>query len=95
MGTAAQMVREQFARLIDRLERNPAPADAIVSDALTKFDAEGIADARRDSSSNKSQNWNFVRQLRHVALEGPAQFDQNREGRIVFSALDTPNVTSI
>jgi hypothetical protein len=40
-----QFVREQFAPLIERLERNPAPTDAIVSDALTKFDPEGIADA--------------------------------------------------
>jgi hypothetical protein len=40
-----QFVREQFVALIDRLERNPAPADTIVSDALTNFDAEGITDA--------------------------------------------------
>lgn len=40
-----QFIREQFAPLIDRLERNPAPTDAIVADAFTKFDAEGIADA--------------------------------------------------
>jgi hypothetical protein len=40
-----QFVREQFVGLIDRLERNPAPADAVVSDALMKFDADGITDA--------------------------------------------------
>jgi len=40
-----QFVREQFAPLIDRLEFGGAPADPIVSDALTKFDAEGITDA--------------------------------------------------
>lgn len=40
-----QFVREQFAPLIDRLERNPAPADAIVSNGLESFDSEGITEA--------------------------------------------------
>lgn len=40
-----QYVREQFVPLIDFLEAGGAPADAIVSDALEKFDAEGIAEA--------------------------------------------------
>jgi hypothetical protein len=40
-----QFVRQEFVPLIDFLETGGAPADAIVSDALTKFDAEGIADA--------------------------------------------------
>lgn len=40
-----QFVREQFAPLIDFLELGSAPADAMVSDALLKFDAEGIAHA--------------------------------------------------
>ncbi len=48
-----QFVREQFTPLIDRLERNPAPADAIVSDALTRFDAEGIADAWNKALSRR------------------------------------------
>lgn len=40
-----QMVRDEFVPLIDFLETGGAPADAVVSDVLTKFDAEGIADA--------------------------------------------------
>jgi Abortive infection C-terminus len=40
-----QYVRKEFVPLIDFLESGGAPADAIVSDALTKFDAQGIADA--------------------------------------------------
>ena len=40
-----QFVRQQFSPLIDRLERSPAPADAIVTDALQRFDADGITDA--------------------------------------------------
>lgn len=40
-----QFVREQFVPLIDWLERSPAPADAIVTGALQKFDADGITDA--------------------------------------------------
>lgn len=40
-----QYVREQFTPLIDRLERSCAPADVLVTDALRRFDAEGITDA--------------------------------------------------
>ncbi|HVK55141.1 MAG TPA: abortive infection family protein [Burkholderiales bacterium] len=40
-----QFVREQFAPLIERLERNPAPADSIVTEALQRFDPEGITEA--------------------------------------------------
>jgi hypothetical protein len=40
-----QFVRQEFVPLIDFLESGGAPADAIVSDALTKFDAESVNDA--------------------------------------------------
>jgi hypothetical protein len=40
-----QYVREQFAPLIDRLERQPAPADAIVTDTLQNFDSLSVTDA--------------------------------------------------
>jgi len=40
-----QHVREEFVSLIEFLETGGAPADAIVSDALQNFDAEGIAEA--------------------------------------------------
>jgi hypothetical protein len=40
-----QFVRREFVPLIDFLESGGAPADAIVSHALTNFDAEGITDA--------------------------------------------------
>jgi hypothetical protein len=40
-----QFVRKEFVPMIDFLETGGAPADAIVSDALQKFDAEGVADA--------------------------------------------------
>lgn len=46
-------VREQFMPLIDRLERSPAPADAIVTDALQRFDAEGITDAWNKALSRR------------------------------------------
>jgi hypothetical protein len=48
-----QFVREQFAPLIDRLERAPAPADAVVSDALQKFDADAITDAWNKALSRR------------------------------------------
>jgi hypothetical protein len=40
-----QFVRKEFIPLIDFLESGGAPADSIVSDALTKFDAEGVTEA--------------------------------------------------
>lgn len=40
-----KFVREQFAPLIDRLERGSALADAVISDTLISFDAEGITEA--------------------------------------------------
>jgi len=40
-----QFVRDQFVGLIDFLESGGAPADAIVTDALERFDAEGITEA--------------------------------------------------
>lgn len=40
-----QFVRQEFVPLIDLLELGGAPADAIVSDALTNFDAESVTDA--------------------------------------------------
>lgn len=40
-----QFVREQFGPLIDFLETSGAPADAIVTDTLERFDAKGITDA--------------------------------------------------
>jgi Abortive infection C-terminus len=48
-----QYVREQFSPLIDRLERSPAPADAILTDALLRFDAEGITDAWNKALSRR------------------------------------------
>ncbi len=48
-----QYVREQFTQLIDRLEHSPAPADTIVSDALQRFDAEGITDAWNKALSRR------------------------------------------
>lgn len=48
-----QYVREQFMPLIDRLERNPTPADAIVTDAVQRFDAEGIRDAWNKAISRR------------------------------------------
>lgn len=51
-----QFVREQFVPLIDRLERSPAPADAIVSDTLTKFDAEGINGAWNKALSRRESD---------------------------------------
>lgn len=49
-----QFVRAQFVPLIDRLERNPAPADAIVTDALQTFDAEGVTDAWNKALSRRA-----------------------------------------
>lgn len=40
-----QFVREQFAPLIDRLERGAALADTVISDTIISFDAEGITAA--------------------------------------------------
>lgn len=40
-----QFVREQFAPLIDRLERRTAFADTVISDTIVSFDAEGITAA--------------------------------------------------
>lgn len=48
-----QYVREQFMPLIDQLERSPAPADAIVTDALKRFDAEGVTDAWNKALSRR------------------------------------------
>lgn len=48
-----QFVREQFTQLIDRLERSPAPADAIVTASLQRFDAEGIKDAWNKALSRR------------------------------------------
>lgn len=48
-----QFVREQFTPLIERLERTQAPADAIVSDALQKFDADAISDAWNKALSRR------------------------------------------
>jgi hypothetical protein len=48
-----QFVREEFVPLIDFLEIGGAPADTIVSDALLKFDAEGITDAWNKALSRR------------------------------------------
>lgn len=40
-----QFVRNEFALLIDRLERGAALADTVISDALTTFDADAITGA--------------------------------------------------
>lgn len=48
-----QFVREQFAPLIERLERSPAPADNLVTDVLRRFDAEGITDAWNKALSRR------------------------------------------
>lgn len=40
-----QFVRDQFAPMIDRLERGAALADTVISDTLTSFDAEAITAA--------------------------------------------------
>lgn len=48
-----QFVREQFAPLIDQLERSPAPADAIVTDVLQRFDADGILNAWNKALSRR------------------------------------------
>lgn len=48
-----QYVREQFTTLIARLERNPAPADMIVTDALQRYDPEGVTDAWNKALSRR------------------------------------------
>lgn len=40
-----QFVRDQFKPLIDRLERRPAASDALITEALQRFDAEGVNQA--------------------------------------------------
>lgn len=40
-----QFVRDQFASMIDRLERGAALADTVISDTLVSFDADGITAA--------------------------------------------------
>lgn len=37
-----QLVRDEFALLIDFLERAPGPADTLISDTISSFDAEGV-----------------------------------------------------
>lgn len=48
-----QFVREEFVPLIDFLEFSGASADAIVSDALQKFDADAITDAWNKALSRR------------------------------------------
>lgn len=50
-----KMVRDEFAAMIDALERGPTIADSMISDGIASFDALGVKDAwnkalaRRDS----------------------------------------------
>lgn len=52
-----QMVRNEFAPLIDALERGPALVDTVIMDCISTFDAAGVRDAwnkalaRRDTDS--------------------------------------------
>ena len=40
-----QFVRDQFAALIDQVERGQVLADAVISDTIVSFDADGITEA--------------------------------------------------
>lgn len=49
-----QFVRDEFVPLIEQLERGPALADTVISDALVTFDSEGITEAWNKALARRS-----------------------------------------
>lgn len=48
-----QLVRSEFAPLLDHLERGPSPADAVIGEALATYDADGVREAWRKALARR------------------------------------------